>query len=129
MGIAGKNRRKIIVNKRTYYWYVTEDVDSFPSVLLSNLYALNIISEDKRFIVRYHLGQENENTRHLTVIGEEFAGHRYHGSWRRFQCPGWGGENHITPKDVRAVIDWCHEDNKEIVEVDYKGLSIKKTQG
>ena len=127
MGIAKKKRRKIVVNGRDFFWYIAEDDDSFPPTVLNNLHevndlhALNVISEDKKFIVRYHLGQENPDTRHLTVIGEEFAGQNYHGSWRRFKCPRWGSRDTVTPKDVRGLIEWCLEENKEIIEVDYRG--------
>jgi hypothetical protein len=129
MGVAKKNRRTIVVNERNYFWYIAEDVENFPVEVMPNLYALNVISEDKKFVVRYHLGQKDPSTRHLIVIGEEFVGQDCRGPCRRFRCPRWGSENRVTPKHVRAAIEWCLAENKEIVEVDYRGRPIDNSGG
>jgi hypothetical protein len=48
MAVATKNRRKITVGDRRYVWYVAEDDEAAGKVL-------QVISEDKQFIVKYQL--------------------------------------------------------------------------
>jgi hypothetical protein len=118
MGVSTKSRRKLIVDGRSYVWYVKEDDDS-PD------YVLHVLSDDKQFIVQFHLGQHNE-TCHLTVIGSDFK--RVIGtgsSWRRFRCPEWRSDNSaITPKNVRSLIEWCQLSSAVITEVDCYGKAL-----
>jgi hypothetical protein len=118
MGISTKSRRKLIVDRRSYVWYVKEDEDS-PD------YVLHVLSDDKQFIIQFHLGQHDE-TCHLTVIGSDFK--RVIGtgsSWRRFRCPEWRSENGaITPKNVRNLIEWCQSSSGLITEVDFNGKAL-----
>jgi len=58
MGIAKKGRRKLTVAGRLFIWYVAEDDDSADLVL-------TVASEDKSFIVKYHLGQAGKG-----VVGQ-----------------------------------------------------------
>ena len=120
MGVASKNRRKITVGGRTYLWYVSEDIDDFPPMVSRDLRALNILSKDKRFIVRYHLGQTVSERRHITVIGGEFGGAQDPGCWRRFLCPDWCPDTVVTPGVVRSIIEWCL-DPAIRTAVDYTG--------
>ncbi|SHK27704.1 hypothetical protein SAMN02745181_3551 [Rubritalea squalenifaciens DSM 18772] len=106
MGVAKKYRRKITVGGRKFLWHVTEDLDDFPTTVDGNLHALNIISQDKKFIVRFHLHQGISEQRHLTVIGAEFGDSLETGCWRRFLCPDWCPDGVITPSIVRSVIEW-----------------------
>ncbi len=121
MAVSKKNRRKIVVTERTYYWYIKEDWDDCPSdVDYKNMNALNILSEDKKFIVRYHLGFQSDEKRHITIIGNEFNGVEDSGCWRRVCCKDWlAGGLAVTPKMVRAIIEWSLDDKSEVSEVDF----------
>ena len=125
MGVATKNRRKIKVGDRGFLWYVAEDVDDFPPTVDGSLHALNILSEDKSFIVRYHLNQVDSERRHITVIGSEFGGSHEAGCWRRFLSPGWCQESAVTPGIVREIIEWCLASSPRTA-VDYTGSQIDK---
>lgn len=113
-----------MVSDREFLWYVAEDIDNFPLTVDGDLHALNILSEDKQFIVRYHLNQMDSERRHITVIGAEFGKSRKAGRWRRFLCPDWCLEGAITPSIVREVIEWCLDSNSRIA-VDYTGAQIE----
>ncbi len=117
MGISTKNRRKLTIDDRCYVWYVIEDCDS------SN-YVLHVLSDDKQFIVHYHLKQ-HDDARHLTVLGAEFRrAIGTGGVWRRFRCPKWDVENDVvTPRNVRNLIDWC-QSSGDVIEVDYAGKAL-----
>ena len=127
MGVATKNRRKIDVDGRRYLWYVADDHDDFPPTVAEGeqLLALNILSDDKRFIARFHLGQGQSEGRHITIIGREFAGIDSPGTWRRFLCPNWCVQRAITPIDVRAVIEWCNDTHAKRFMVDYTGALME----
>jgi hypothetical protein len=66
MAITTKNRRKLVTNNRKFIWYVKDDPDSGD-------FVLHVVSEDKNFIVNYHLHQP-ESTRYLIILGKEFPG-------------------------------------------------------
>ncbi|MEM9081426.1 MAG: hypothetical protein AAGC74_12120 [Verrucomicrobiota bacterium] len=123
MGVATKNRRKITVGDREFLRYVAEDIDDSPPTVDGNLHALNILSADKQFIVRYHLNQTDSERRHITVIGAEFGGSHEPGCWRRFLSPGWCQEGVVTPSIVRQIIEWCL-DSSPRTAVDYAGPQI-----
>lgn len=126
MATAEKKRRKIIVGERRFLWYVAEDVDGFPPTVDGNLYALNIVSEDKRFIVRYHLGQSDSERRHITVIGPEFGNRTNPGCWRRYLCPHWSSDRGVAPAMVREIIEWCLGTRLRTA-VDHAGLPLERT--
>ena len=65
MAVSTKRRNKINVDDRDYLWWVAPDNDSLEIVL-------HVISCDKRFNVRYTLGQPAE-FRYSVVIGREFG--------------------------------------------------------
>lgn len=115
MAVSAKSRRKLVVDGRKYLWYVKEDDDSVDHILY-------VLSDDKRFIVRYRLAQPHEKS-YVTVLGKEFyrvAGTG--GTWRRFRCPRWDSENgSITPDSVRRLIEWCMVSSEETTEVDWTG--------
>jgi hypothetical protein len=123
MGVATKNRRKIDVDGRCYLWYVADDHHDFPLTVGEGelLLALNILSDDKRFVARFHLGQGKAAGRHITIIGREFVGVDSSGTWRRFLCPNWCVQRAITPVDVRAIIEWCNDTHAKRFMVDCKG--------
>jgi hypothetical protein len=115
MGIRKKWRRRINVRGRLFIWYVCEDSDS-PDLVL------HVISEDKQFIVMYHLDQPGNPF--LIVIGPEFTGvPNAGGIWRRFLCPRWESDSKVTPATVRSLIEWCLSSDKSLQEVDWRGLA------
>lgn len=124
MGVSKKNRRKIVVNQREFYWSVCEDVADFPETAASDLRAVNILSDDKRFIARYHIGQSIPELRHITIIGPEFGGSIEPGSWRRFHCPDWCPKSIVTPTLVREIIEWCLDASPR-PEVDHAGRRVE----
>ncbi|GAA5123930.1 hypothetical protein JIN84_11995 [Luteolibacter yonseiensis] len=128
MGVSKKNRRKIIVEQREFYWYVCEDVDDFPEAATGDLRVVNILSEDKTFIVRYHIGQSVPELRHVTIIGHEFGGGMEPGSWRRFLCPDWCPGLIVNPAVVRRIIEWCLDPVSRIA-VDYAGRPVESQGG
>jgi hypothetical protein len=118
MGARKISRRKLAVNDRRYLWYVKEEYDSHYN-------TLHIVSEDKRFIVQYGLGQSLE-TPYVTVLGAEFirtAGTG--GPLRRFRCPRWENElGVITTHGVRKLIEWCGTKSDDTREVDSAGRAV-----
>jgi hypothetical protein len=115
MAISTKNRRKITVIKRNFVWYVKENPDELYQP------ALNIISDDRHFIVTYTLNQSDE-TRHLVIKGNEFqglvdAGH----CWKRVLCPQWEKGSIVTPNSVRALIEWSFNTERQLIFVDWRG--------
>lgn len=120
MGVATKGRRKIDVNGRRFVWYVCEDEDSADLVL-------HVASQDKRLLVRYHLGQP-EGGRVVLVVGPEFGGvPDAGGCHRRFLCPQWEDDGRVTPAAVRRLVLWCQSDGEDRVERDWMGRLITRT--
>lgn len=114
MSIATKNRRKLKVAEREFVWYIRDDPDSADMVL-------HVASQDKRFIVTYHLAQPS-STCHLTVIGREFPGLADAGGvWIRVLCPEWEKDSVVTPAGVRRLIEWCLSEKRELVRVNWRG--------
>ena len=129
MGVSKKRRRQIVRNDRLFYWCVKPDDD------YCDLLYLSIVSDDKKFMVSYHLNQKNlphpiahENP-FIVVLGKEFKGLDNLGHfWERFLVPEWKDEI-ATPSLVAQIIDWCL--TVEIVTpVDYKGniLESRRTK-
>lgn len=118
MGVAKKGKRKLTVDGRRYLWYIAQDLDA------AGMVALNVLSNDKRFIVRYYLA-EPVATRHVVVIGAEFAGHTRTGpGWKRYRCPQFGTSSAVIPADVRSLIMWCHAETSDRHEVDWRGQVV-----
>ena len=100
--IATKGRRKLDHDGRRYVWFVKEDDDSCAMIL-------HVISQDKAFNVQYALGQDEEN-RHVTVLGRDFSGAETGGPWKRFLSPRFDPHSVATPRIVSALIEWCRSD-------------------
>jgi hypothetical protein len=115
MGVRKSGRRRIEVAGRTFVWYVCDDTDSADRVL-------HVVSEDKRFLVKYHLAQPGEPF--LIVIGRDFPGVAGAGGvWRRFRCPGWeAADGVVTPIRVRRLIDWCFSPEKAFLDVNWRNI-------
>lgn len=124
MGIAKKNKRKLIFQDREFYWWVVDDYDGHRGML-----EINIASEDKAFLVRYYAIQVQETNRHITVIGKQFPGlERKEGVWQRFICPNFiptFKNRGIGPRNIHSILEWCFEPNKELIPVDQKGERIE----
>ncbi|RYZ78648.1 MAG: hypothetical protein EOP04_29310 [Proteobacteria bacterium] len=118
MSISTKGRRKITVHRRDFVWFVGEDLD-WPGGHL-----LHVISDDKKFIVNYHLGQR-EGERFLPVKGREFLGlPDAGGCWIYVLYPAWGNDSTITPDSVHRLINWSLNQEKTLVRVDYLGRPL-----
>jgi hypothetical protein len=117
MGIAKKRRKKIIVEGRTYLWWVQDDRDS-------NDMVLHVASQDKAFLVQYHLNQP-EHTRHLIILGRTFAGvPDAGGPWVRVLCPCWETAGAIRPSAVQQLIDWASDASQTRTRVDWQGQVV-----
>jgi hypothetical protein len=118
MAIRKKKRRKITVNKRQFIWYVNDDQDSADKVL-------RIFSDDKKFMVSYHLDQPDAQ-RFLIVLGKEFPGLANAGhTWKRVRCPKWESDSTVTPAIVRQVIKWCLFEDRPLIQLNWKGEVIE----
>ncbi|MDQ0170583.1 hypothetical protein [Paenibacillus tundrae] len=116
MGVRKKYKRKIVRFNRLFYWYVEPDIDD------EGIIKLNIVSEDKKLIVTYEVGQHNIKNKppYIVIIGEELEGWttEYIG-YRRVLTPQWSDQI-ITPKLIGEIIDWCLLKDKEINIVNWK---------
>jgi len=114
MGVSKKGRRKIVRNDRIFYWCVKPDYDS------EALLHLSIVSDDKKFVVSYHLNQIAHENPFIVVMGKEFKGLKNLGHcWERFMVPEWESEA-VTPFLVSEIIDWCFTLG-EVTPVDCNG--------
>lgn len=121
MGVRKKYKRKIVRSNRLFYWYVEPDIDD------EGIIKLHIVSEDKKLIVTYEVGQHSNKNKppFIVIIGEEFEGWttEYIG-YRRVLTPKWSDEI-ITPKLIGEIIDWCLLKDKEINIVNWKGEILR----
>lgn len=84
MGVNSKGTRKLVYSGFTYYWNVKQDAKDYGRI------NLNIVSEDRKFIVSYHVAQTNhEKIPHILVKGIRFGGldNHYRVGWVRVQTP------------------------------------------
>ena len=121
MTISRKGRRRIIVNARQYLWYVAPDEDDCFEPMLT------VVSTDRRVFLRYHITQ-SDDVRFVMVLGPEFCVPGCGGPWRRFRCPEFGSPDSITPKDVRALIEWALRPGESPAEVDWTGQPLARSQ-
>lgn len=120
MGIATKNRRKIIFEKQEFYWWVKPEYDRYAGML-----EISIASKNKKFLVKYYAIQQQETNRYISVIGSEFPGLEKMGiNSNRFICPDFVKtfENHgIGPKNIKSILAWCLDSERDLVPVNHKG--------
>jgi hypothetical protein len=117
MGVNTKGKRKLVHRGMSYFWYVKEDDEDFGRI------KLFIVSEDKRFIVSYEVGQsKQERIPFIVVMGLEFGGleNGVRSGWVRVQTPLWDDEV-MTPGLVKTIIDWSLMDKKHLIFVDWNG--------
>jgi hypothetical protein len=105
VGVAKSGRRRIVVEGEAYLWAVYRDAEFFGANIVM------VISPDKKFYVRYALSQ-SASVRHLEKVD---------GSTRRYRCPQFGSSETFSPRNVRALIEWCKNDLAAAVEVDWRG--------
>lgn len=98
------NRRKLTFKDREFLWYVRDDPDSTAKVL-------HVLSDDKRFVVKYELMQGGKSRpSFVIVVGREFPGlPTAGGSWTRLRCPTWKGDYKIDGKFVHRLLEWCFD--------------------
>lgn len=124
MAISKKYRRKIIRHGKIYFWYVNSDYDDEGKI------NVHILSEDKKFIVTYEIGQVSKQRKEpfVVVVGKEFEG--YVGKregYIRVQTPLWDDFS-ATPGLVGEIIDWCYTKKEEITLVDWMGTVLSNNQ-
>jgi hypothetical protein len=97
MAVATKGKRKIIVDGRIFWWSVSDDREllywknpagSVGIIIL----LLTIVSDDKKFLVKYALCQSETPSAyipHIVVLGTEFGGlPPSHQGWTRVADDG-----------------------------------------
>lgn len=114
MGIARKNRRRIVVGDREFLWWVYQDWEEWPGRVL-----LAVASADKHFIVHYAIEQQGEH-RYLLVMGKEFPGlSSERASWAYVRCPVLTRGRAVGPADVRQLIEWSLHTKRDLIKVAY----------
>lgn len=117
LAVAKKHKRKIVIDGQLYFWSVRED---FEHIDVGTDKTLTIVSDDKKFLVKYPLDQKGWQN-FIVVLGGQFGGGgEFGGCWKRVICPKWETTEAITPKTVRDVIVWSLS-HKANVFVDYMG--------
>ena len=95
VSVSIKNKRTIIVDDRTFVWYIAEDDESDHLIL-------NIISNDKKIICSVPM---DTPTAYLISKGNELQGKKTSGTWERYRLP-FVIPKIITPGFVSEVIQW-----------------------
>jgi hypothetical protein len=95
MSIRSKGRRRIIVDEKTYFWYVALDEESPYNIL-------NIVSYDKYLILSCPL---QTKTAYVISKGRIFQAKGTNGVWNRYLLP-FEIPDSITPGFVEKVIVW-----------------------
>ncbi|MDN4618941.1 hypothetical protein QCD85_12580 [Paenibacillus sp. PsM32] len=117
MGMNRKSKRKITCLNRVFYWYVKPDWEDAGKV------NVHIISEDKKFIVVYEVGQTKiQKTKPFIVIqGLEFAGiAQSRTGYQRVLTPVWK-DDIITPSFIEKIIKWSVSPKENLIFVNYLG--------
>ena len=124
-------------NGRTFWWCVKPNDNTYCGLLLAidtglmtgnDNTLLSIVSDDKNFIVNYHLNQSNAESKiknpFIITEGREFKGLDNLGhDWERFIVPKWE-DKIVTPSLVAQIIDWCFT-IENVIPVDWKGNVLK----
>jgi hypothetical protein len=110
MAIAQKNRRRIVVAGRTFFWGVYQDVERF------GVMTLAVVAADKRFIVQYVVDQPGDK-RYLHVMGPEFPGLPLKHRQCFVLCPILISAPAVTPSEVRRLIEWSLHAKRDVVAV------------
>lgn len=117
MAVSKKGKRKLVLEDKEYYWYMKFTDDWMCAY---NDPQLHIVSEDKKLVISYQPGQKNDHP-FLILKAENVPGLvASTRSWRRLKVPAWK-DDEITPGFVRRLLEWCYDENKSIVLVNYLG--------
>lgn len=111
MAVAKKGYRKVNYKKQQFIWYINEVKEEVPDQgfvePVSERY-LNVISSNKRFIVRYRMPKSGDEYTTMKVEGELFP--REPGA-KVIEVPRWrhDSKRYPTADFVRRLIGWCME--------------------
>ncbi|MCE3228602.1 MAG: hypothetical protein K0S32_3153 [Bacteroidetes bacterium] len=97
MAISSKGKRKIIVNSKTWYWWVFWEMDQteFDGI------QIKVIPENQSTFIKYGMQQQNEKRFVAIALKNYSSGVQVH-------CPKFENEDgNITPNGVRELIEWC----------------------
>lgn len=97
MGISKKGKRKIVIDRRAYLWWVFNEVDqtSFDGD------QIKLVAEDQSHAILYGLQQWGESRRIVISL-------RNDGGIISLDCPVFEDPNGIiTPSGIRKLIEWC----------------------
>lgn len=108
MAISKRQLRKIVVERRVFWWRLARDWDD-PHNLYST--TLMILSDDRRFHVVYSVGQQLHAR--LRIFGPDFP--RLPGL-KSCSCDVLLDMTFMIPSQVRRVIDWCLDEGAPIPE-------------
>ncbi|RAV18758.1 hypothetical protein DQG23_23775 [Paenibacillus contaminans] len=117
MAVSKQYKRKFVYQDIVFYWYVNPDYDDEGKI------NVHILSNDKKFIVAYEIGQASIHKKNpfLVVMGNEFIGYsEKRTGYFRVRTPIWH-DAVATPSFVKTIIEWCFSDKKEIVLVNWMG--------
>lgn len=109
MSIRSKGRRRIIVDEKTYFWYVALDDESPYNIL-------NIVSNDKYLILSCPLQTKTE---YVISKGRIFQGKETKEGWSRYLLP-FHIPKSITPKFVEQLIVWSTQ-NTDAIKIKWNG--------
>lgn len=124
MAIAKKGRRKIVVGLREFLWWVHADWENYNA---PGAATVAVASNDRRILLSYVLNQD-EQARHVIVIGPEFRGVLQSGPYRRFRCPMFGFADEIRPSHVAELIMWCTDPGPLPEPTDWRGRTVAAQQ-
>jgi hypothetical protein len=110
MAISKKNKRTIKYDGESFLWWLNPEFDGEGAML-----SVNIASEDKKFLVKHFIIQQNPQEAYLSVIGEFFPSlERRTIGHTKVACPSFRseyGDSAVTPKTVKDILDWCFKND------------------
>lgn len=102
---------------REFLWWVRADWENCNA---PGAVTLTVAADDRRILLNYVLDQ-NEGSRHVTVLGPEFRGVTHKGPARRFRCPMFGLPAEVRPSHVAELITWCTDPGPLPEHTDWRG--------
>ncbi len=102
---------------REFLWWVRADWENYNA---PGAATLTVATDDRRILLSYVLNQDEEG-RHVTVLGPEFRGMPQKGPALRFRCPIFGLPDEIRPAHVAELITWCTDPGPLPELTDWRG--------
>ena len=97
MSISPRNKRRITVSNRLYFWWVFNEVDQ--TAFDGN--QIKLVAEDQSHYIKYGLEQSNSDRNAVISLRNEVA-------LIAIACPKFEDDNGIiTPGGIRKLIEWC----------------------